>query len=575
MSAAPSEVMTARTTKADASSLADTNTVTDTHARRSEKLLLYSCCFFRLAGLPQIGVVLALGAARHHSLGYVPALVAGVTIESLLLVAGCLRRGRLVPMWITADAVFCTSALILNAQVSLPGDTRWSQYMMYGFTVGASSVAIGVTYPRLSTVLAMTAVVSSGYALSEVLLRGEHDLNTNALGYFAAAVPAWAVARELRRSARAADASHAQAMAQASELAIERERTHYARMLHDRVLQTLEVLATGGWIADPAVHAHIAAEASWLRAVVQGTPVSQPRDLLAVLQSVVQDKARSGLRVEFNEAGLRAAEKLRGELPPAVVDAVAGAVREALTNVSKHAAVDTAVVRATLDADRLTVSVLDHGIGFDPAPATTDPLVGIGLAQSVHARIEEIGGTTRIESEPGAGTYVELSIPAPTTQPDPPPPSSSSWLRPPGYSRSPVLPGLALILTIAITVAILVWVNNASSGPTHAASGGGCGSVSTLLGLSVKACINVSNDRAVNSDGYASGGSTVGDCTFRISIVNVDNPNLPAAVYQPCTAGHLIGPSRFNLSGTYYTRICVVRPPPGGYPCVTSPLQTL
>lgn len=447
MSAAPSAVMTATMTKAGASSLADTSTVTDTHARRSEKLLLYSVCFFRLAGLVQIGLTLTVAAVQHYSLGPAAMLASGVAAESLLLTGVCVRRGRLVPVWITADVIFCTVVLILNAQLSLDKDTDWARYSMFGFTVLVSSVAIGLTYRQLSAVLAMTAVVATAWALSEILLHRAVNLP---ITYFAATVPAWAVARELRRSARAADDSHAQAMAQASELAIERERTHYARMLHDRVLQTLEVLATGSWIADPAVHAHLAAEASWLRAVVQGTPVNQPRDLLAVLQSVVQDKARSGLRVEFNEAGLRAAEQLRGELPPAVVDAVAGAVREALTNVTKHAAIDTAVVRATLTVDQLTISILDHGIGFDLTPATADPLRGIGLAQSVRARIEEIGGTVRIDSAPGAGTHVELSIPAPTTQPDPPPPSSSCP-RPPGPRRSPVLRHLTLILLVLLS----------------------------------------------------------------------------------------------------------------------------
>jgi signal transduction histidine kinase len=392
--------------------LDETTAVADAHARRSEKLLLYSVCFFRFSGLLQIGVVLTVAAAQHRSLGPVAALATGVAAESLLLMGGCARRGRLMPVWITVDVLFYAAALILNAQLTLADPTKWAKFIMYAFTMMVSSVAIGLTYRRLSTVLAMTALLATGYTLSQ-LLRSENDL-PNTISYFAAALPAWAVARELRRSARAADASHAQAMARASELAIERERTHYARMLHDRVLQTLETLSNGGWIADPDLRAHVAAEASWLRAVVQGLPVNQPRDLLSVLQSIVQDKARNGLRVEFNEAGLRAAEQLRSELTPALIEAVAGAVREALTNVIKHAGVDTAVVRATLDTDLLTISVLDHGVGFNSTPATTSSPQGIGLTQSVCARIEEIGGTVQIDSTPGIGTHVDISIPAPT-----------------------------------------------------------------------------------------------------------------------------------------------------------------
>lgn len=67
---------------------------------------------------------------------------------------------------------------------------------------------------------------------------------------------------------------------------------------------------------------------------------------------------------------IRTTDQLRGELTPAVVDAI----REALTNMTKHAAVDTAVVRATLTADRLIISVLDHGIVSIPLlPSLTHP----------------------------------------------------------------------------------------------------------------------------------------------------------------------------------------------------------
>lgn len=400
--------MTTTATPGGASHFADAGSVTDMHTRRSEKLLLYSVCFFRLAGLLQIAITLAVEASRNLSLGPIATLAMVVTAESLLLIAGCLRRGRLVSAWITADVVFCTAAMIINAHLSLAKDLSWARSLMFGFTVVVSSVAIALTYQWLFTVLAMTSVVAASWALTEWLL---HDEINPPITYFAAALPSWAVARAWRRSAQDADASHKRALAQASELAVERERTHYARMLHDRVLQTLETLSNGNWIADADLRTHIAAEAGWLRAVIQGMPVNQPHDLHAVLQSVVQEKARSGLRVEFNEAGLRAADQLRGQLSPATVDAVAGAVREALTNVTKHAAVDTVVVRATLTADQLIVSVLDHGIGFDPSSIATNPCPSVGLAQSVRARINEIGGTARIDSAPGAGTHIELSIP--------------------------------------------------------------------------------------------------------------------------------------------------------------------
>jgi signal transduction histidine kinase len=43
---------------------------------------------------------------------------------------------------------------------------------------------------------------------------------------------------------------------------------------------------------------------------------------------------------------------------------------------------------------------------------------GVGLRESVTARIEEVGGRVRIESASGEGTYVELIVQIPD-QPSP------------------------------------------------------------------------------------------------------------------------------------------------------------
>jgi signal transduction histidine kinase len=90
------------------------------------------------------------------------------------------------------------------------------------------------------------------------------------------------------------------------------------------------------------------------------------------------------------------------------LDALAGAIRESLTNVRKHAGVDRAVVRVTRAGGDLVVTVLDRGVGMDQA--TTLP--GVGLTRSVTERIAQAGGTARITSAPGEGTCVELRVPA-------------------------------------------------------------------------------------------------------------------------------------------------------------------
>ena len=96
------------------------------------------------------------------------------------------------------------------------------------------------------------------------------------------------------------------------------------------------------------------------------------------------------------------------EPTPNVMEAVAGAVGEALANAGKHAQAERIVVYAEPDWDEgLFVSIKDDGIGFDPE--TVDKR--IGLKESITARIEAIGGRVEISSNPGRGTEVRLWVP--------------------------------------------------------------------------------------------------------------------------------------------------------------------
>jgi signal transduction histidine kinase len=280
---------------------------------------------------------------------------------------------------------------------------------MYPFTL-IICVGIGAGYGKLWQVVAGAGGLAAAYLVAALAFLGEPTWNAgpNALSYLANCVVTWLVARELRRSGRVADAREAEALAQAAELAREREAARYARMLHDRVLQTMEMLATGDRLADRDVRSLVMEEAAWLRGVVAGDPPDRPDDLLTGLRAVVRDQARRGVHVELNGSALQAAQ--RRELVPApVAEAVCGAVREAVTNVGKHAGVDEAVVRAVLDprGTVLRVTVVDHGRGFDPGRVAG----GTGLARSVHGRMAQVGGVARVDSAPGGGTEVELSVP--------------------------------------------------------------------------------------------------------------------------------------------------------------------
>ncbi|MBI5922274.1 MAG: PAS domain S-box protein [Betaproteobacteria bacterium] len=87
------------------------------------------------------------------------------------------------------------------------------------------------------------------------------------------------------------------------------------------------------------------------------------------------------------------------------------AVRELLLNVHKHARIDRADLDISVVDDRLLLSVSDRGVGFDVAKAVTPSAAGGYGLFSVRERIGYIGGEMHIDSNPGDGTVVVLSLP--------------------------------------------------------------------------------------------------------------------------------------------------------------------
>jgi signal transduction histidine kinase len=89
-------------------------------------------------------------------------------------------------------------------------------------------------------------------------------------------------------------------------------------------------------------------------------------------------------------------------------------LREALSNVARHAAATTCRVSLRWEAPLAVLEVDDDGRGFDTAAA---PGHGYGLA-NLRERAVAVGGTVEIASQPGQGTTVRLSFPAELVEAD-------------------------------------------------------------------------------------------------------------------------------------------------------------
>ncbi|HWJ55379.1 MAG TPA: sensor histidine kinase, partial [Vicinamibacterales bacterium] len=95
-------------------------------------------------------------------------------------------------------------------------------------------------------------------------------------------------------------------------------------------------------------------------------------------------------------------------LPRDVAICVYRIVQEGLRNVLNHARVSSAMVAVHRSLDRLEVTIADRGCGFDPQAAAAH--AGLGLL-SIEERARLVGGTLSIESAPGQGTTLQVSIP--------------------------------------------------------------------------------------------------------------------------------------------------------------------
>jgi signal transduction histidine kinase len=229
--------------------------------------------------------------------------------------------------------------------------------------------------------------------------------------------------RELYRHAAAADAGldRADQAAQEQYAILRRnvERREYDRLLHDTVLNTLTALARAG--RDDVTEAvnRCRQDVALIEGAL-GNPDDlaaaarrPPGDLLSAVQAVVADMRAQGLNVHLEiDAGPEPA------VPARVIMAISNAAREALSNVAAHAGTGEAWVSVCLSApDRdaalpghLQVVVRDRGVGFDP---TRVDRARLGLRRSIAERTADCGGQASIWSEPGQGTVVSLSWPAP------------------------------------------------------------------------------------------------------------------------------------------------------------------
>lgn len=203
----------------------------------------------------------------------------------------------------------------------------------------------------------------------------------------------------------------------------EDERKRIARELHDSLGQHLTALTLGlrAVQEDPSLPEALRERLGQLREVTRHLDEDVDRLSYELRPSVLDDLglndalrelARawaedSGVAVDIHTRGLRGRR-----FAPALETTVYRVVQEALNNIRKHAQASRVGLIVELHEGELRAIVEDDGRGIDAcerqAPAAPGRRLGLrGMAE----RARLAGGRLDLESEPGRGTTVYLSVP--------------------------------------------------------------------------------------------------------------------------------------------------------------------
>jgi signal transduction histidine kinase/ligand-binding sensor domain-containing protein len=260
-----------------------------------------------------------------------------------------------------------------------------------------AAIAVIVHPPFWQTPWFGTLVVSLGLTLAGLLYRAR--------------------IRQLKRAQAAQEAFARQLIASQ-----EGERKRIAAELHDGLGQNLLVIKNWAALArralDPDSRAHAplnevtAAAARSIEEVREIAHNLRPYHLdeigLAGAVAAMIERVAEATGLHF----IVELDELKGLAAPEAEIGLYRILQECLNNIVKHAQATVVELTVRRSAQTLTVVVKDNGRGFDPAAVARRPDRGFGLA-GLAERVRLLGGTETIQSQPGQGTTITVTLPLP------------------------------------------------------------------------------------------------------------------------------------------------------------------
>ncbi|MEU3689922.1 sensor histidine kinase [Streptomyces narbonensis] len=387
------------------------------------------CLHLLMAGLLVLAAVRSGSAAGTVSAAVVGAVYAAGSLlpsvagsqRAAAVWLGVLGASWLGLLWLTPDALWVAFPLYFLQLHLLP--TRWSLPAV-ALTAGAAILSYVGHGAALNPGVFIGPLLGGAVAVATVL------------GY-------QALYRESERRRRLIEelietrAELAAAERHAGTLA---ERERLAREIHDTLAQGLSSIQlllraaeralppgspAAGHIgrARQAAQDNLAEARRFVRAL--SPPDLEHGSLAAALERLCEPGAGSGgpgspygshepgaagPRVRFSVSGTPA------ELPTPYEVALLRIAQSALANTVRHASASRAEITLSFMDASVTLDVVDDGKGFAPGSVRQSSEGGFGLP-AMRSRAESLGGTFTVESAPGQGTAVAVSLPLPAGVP--------------------------------------------------------------------------------------------------------------------------------------------------------------
>ena len=206
------------------------------------------------------------------------------------------------------------------------------------------------------------------------------------------------------------------------------ERQRIAHEIHDTLAQGLSsiqmLLHAANRDLDGDINVDKARERIGLARQTAADNLQEARAMIAALQPAALSHTSLVGALDRMAQGFAAAADLNIEVEadgevtqlPMKLEAVLLRIAQgAVGNVAKHAQATRARITVSYSDDAVRVDIVDNGVGFDVKAVESRPagLGHIGLA-AMKRRAEEVSGEVVIESSPGNGTAVSVSVPLTT-----------------------------------------------------------------------------------------------------------------------------------------------------------------